>query len=139
MLPTTAGVAAMKAFPSPAARADTRHLVDAEHLAPDWPLVGCVSIPGHPAFFGRATADTFLDDARAALNAVREQTFRVSVPLRSLGSAYGMTKPRHLSPMMPSAVLCAQRCPRPVFATTTPLPADRLMKPAQVCLDGHRR
>lgn len=49
MLPTTAGVVAMKAFPSPAVRADTRHLVDAEHLDPDWPRVGCVSIPGHPA------------------------------------------------------------------------------------------
>ena len=33
----------------------------------------------NPTFFGRATAYTFLDDARAALDAVREQTFRVSV------------------------------------------------------------
>jgi len=79
MLPTTAGVVAMNAFPSPSPRADARHLVDAEHLDPDWPRVGCMSIPGHPTFFGRATAYTFLDDARAALDAVREQTFRVSV------------------------------------------------------------
>lgn len=33
--------------------------------------------PRHPQFFGQATAYRFLDDARAALNPCREETFPV--------------------------------------------------------------
>ncbi|MBZ4612391.1 hypothetical protein GBP66_16930 [Mycobacterium avium subsp. hominissuis] len=78
MLPTTAGLVAMSAFSartSPGRRA--RRLVSTDDIDPDWPRVGCVQIPGHPQFFGQATAYTFLDDARIALNTCREETFPV--------------------------------------------------------------
>lgn len=80
MLPTTAGLVVMSAFaaPAPAGR-PPRRLVSTDHVDLDWPRVGCISIPGHPQFVGQVTAYTYLDDARAALDSCREQTFRVSV------------------------------------------------------------
>lgn len=79
MLPTTAGVVAMHAVPSATPVPGGGRLVDANRLDPDGPRVGCVSIPGHPRFFGRATLFTYLDDARANLDAVRHETFHVAV------------------------------------------------------------
>lgn len=79
MLPTTAGLVAMSAFATRASgRRHPRHLVSTDHLDPDWPRVGCTRIPGHPQFFGQSTAYRFLDDARIALDACHEQTFRVA-------------------------------------------------------------
>lgn len=80
MLPTTAGLVAMSSFaPRPSESRPARRLVSTDHVDPDWPRVGCISIPGHPQFFGQATAYTYLDDARAALDIYREQTIRVPV------------------------------------------------------------
>lgn len=80
MLPTTAGLVAMSSFASPASEGrPARRLVSTDRVDPDWPRVGCISIPGHPQFFGQATAYTYLDDARAALDNCREQTIRVPV------------------------------------------------------------
>lgn len=77
MLPTTAGLVAMSAFASPHAPERHRRLVSADRIDADWPLVGCTSIPGHPDFFGRATAYTYLADARSSLGVIRDQTFEV--------------------------------------------------------------
>ncbi|MEX7469063.1 hypothetical protein AB4Z39_05050 [Mycobacterium adipatum] len=78
MLPTTAGLVVMNAFASPRTYPEQhRRLVSADRIDPDWPLVGCTSIPGHPDFFGQATAYTYLDDARTKLGDVRDQTIDV--------------------------------------------------------------
>ncbi len=77
MLPTTAGLVIMNAFASPLAPEQHRRLVSADRIDADWPLVGCTSIPGHPQFFGRATAYTYLGDARSSLGVIRDQTFEV--------------------------------------------------------------
>lgn len=77
MLPTTAGLVLMPALSS-AARPRHR-LVSSDAIDPDWPRVGCASIPGHPRFYGQATSYVYLDDARHALADVRNQS--VSVPL----------------------------------------------------------
>lgn len=77
MLPTTTGLVAMNAFASPLAPEQHRRLVSADRIDADWPLVGCTSIPGHPDFFGRATAYTYLGDARSSLGVIRDQTFEV--------------------------------------------------------------
>lgn len=80
MLPTTAGLLAMSSFAPPASEGrPARRLVSTDRVDPDWPRVGCISIPGHPQFFGQATAYTYLDDARASLDICREQTIRVPV------------------------------------------------------------
>lgn len=80
MLPTTAGLLAMRAFAAPSSPSrPPRRLVSTDHVDPDWPRVECIPIPGHPQFFGQATAYRFLDDARAALETTREQTYRVPV------------------------------------------------------------
>lgn len=80
MLPTTAGLVAMRAVSGPiASRRHVRKLVSADQIDQDWPVVGCVAVPGHPSFFGQATSYRFLDDALAALADVREQTVRVAL------------------------------------------------------------
>ena len=78
MLPTTAGVMVMKAFPSSAPLRGARRLVAADHIDRDWPRVGCISIPGHPYFLDERRPYTCVDDARAELDAVRGETFRAS-------------------------------------------------------------
>ncbi|GAB4686180.1 hypothetical protein MOKP106_42750 [Mycobacterium avium subsp. hominissuis] len=85
MLPTTAGLVAMSAFGTRAsAPRPARHLVSTDHLDPDWPRVGCTSIPGHPQFFGQSTAYRYLDDARIALDTTcRQQALRVPVAVES--------------------------------------------------------
>lgn len=72
MLPTTSGLVAMTST-----QPTTSHLVSVDRLDRDWLRVGCAPVPGHPRFLARATAYTFLDDARAQLAAVRERTFRI--------------------------------------------------------------
>lgn len=81
MLPTTAGVVAMHTVPTISPRERRRGLFDAERLDPHWPQVGCICIPGLPRYAGRATAFRHLDDARAALSVIREETFRVPANL----------------------------------------------------------
>lgn len=78
MLPTTAGVMVMKAFPSSAPLRGARRLVAADHIDRDWPRVGCIPIPGHPYFLDERRPYTCVDDARAELDAVRGETFRAS-------------------------------------------------------------
>ena len=80
MLPTTAGLVVMRATtPTASAKAAARPLVSADTVDPDWPRVGCTMIPGHPRLFGQATAYTYLDDARTALDHCRDQHLRVAV------------------------------------------------------------
>jgi hypothetical protein len=38
-----------------------------------------MSIPGHPRFFGQATAYVYLEEALAALAHVQHQTLRISL------------------------------------------------------------
>lgn len=80
MLPTSAGLVAMQAVSDllPGGR-HVRKLVSADRIDQDWSLVGCGAIPGHPRFFGQATSYRFLEDARATLADVREQTVRITV------------------------------------------------------------
>lgn len=61
MLPTTAGVVAMHTVPTISPRQQPRALVAADRLDPHWPQVGCICIPGHPRYAGRATAFRHLD------------------------------------------------------------------------------
>lgn len=77
MLPTTAGVVAMSTLPTVSPKELHRGLFAADRVDPHWPQVGCISIPGRPRYAGRATAYRYLDDARAALSAIREETFWV--------------------------------------------------------------
>ncbi|MCX2715851.1 hypothetical protein [Mycolicibacterium sp. J2] len=77
MLPTTAGLVLMPALFT--AAKPKHRLVSSELLDADWPRVGCVSVPGHPGFYGQATSYVYLEDARDALAAVRERP--VGIPL----------------------------------------------------------
>lgn len=69
----------MNAFDG-APRPVRRSLIAADRIDQDWPLVGCTAVPGHPGFFGQATAYTYLEEARARLSAVGERS--VDVELR---------------------------------------------------------
>lgn len=53
--------------------------MSSDAIDPDWPLVGCASVPGHPRFYGQVTSYVYLEDARDALAEVRDQS--VAVPL----------------------------------------------------------
>lgn len=77
MLPTTAGLVAMHTTTPP--KAQGRALVSADAVDPDWPRVGCTMIPGYPRFFGQATAYTYLDNARMALDDCRDHVLRIPV------------------------------------------------------------
>ena len=77
MLPTTSGLVVMPALPD--AAAPTRRLLSTDDIDPDWARVGCRSLPGHPRFFGQATAFVYLDEARNALAHVRDSTVRITV------------------------------------------------------------
>lgn len=80
MLPTTAGLVAMRATTATApSKASTRTLISADDVDPDWPRVGCSMIPGRPRLFGQATAYTYLEAARTALDECREQPLRIPV------------------------------------------------------------
>lgn len=80
MLPTTAGLVAMHAATAPTPpKASARPLISADDVDPDWPRIGCTMIPGHPRLFGQATAYTYLETARTALEQCREQTLRIPV------------------------------------------------------------
>lgn len=81
MLPTTTGVVAMHTLPAISPKERHRGLFAADRVDPHWPQVGCTCIPGRPRFAGRATAYRYLEDARAALSVIRQETFRVSVDL----------------------------------------------------------
>ncbi len=76
MLPTTAGVVAMHTIPAPSPKERHRGLVAADRVDPHWPQVGCVCIPGLPRYAGCATAYRYLEDARAELSVIRQDTFR---------------------------------------------------------------
>lgn len=78
MLPTTSGLVVMSALP--AATQPTRRLLSTDQVDPDCARVGCMSVPGHPRFFGQATAYVYLEESRAALAHVQQQTLRI--PLR---------------------------------------------------------
>jgi hypothetical protein len=77
MLPTTTGLAVMPALP-PAGK-PSRRLLSTDQIDPDGARVGFSLIPGHPRFYGQATAYVFLDEAREALAHVLEQEWRVPV------------------------------------------------------------
>lgn len=77
MLPTTSGLVVMPALPG--AAKPTRRLLSTDDIDPDWAHVGCRSLPGHPRFYGQATAYVYLDEARAALAHVRDSTVQITV------------------------------------------------------------
>lgn len=77
MLPTTSGLVVMPALPD--AAIPTRRLVSTDDIDPDWARLGCRSLPGHPRFYGQATAFVYLDEARNALAHVRDSTVRITV------------------------------------------------------------
>lgn len=80
MLPTTAGLVAMRATAATTPpKASARSLISTDDLDPDWPRVGCSMIPGHPRLFGQATAYTYLEAARTALDECREPPLRIPV------------------------------------------------------------
>lgn len=81
MLPTSAGLVLMAADPHQrrASATASRALASVAPPDPDWSRIGCSPVPGHPSFFGRSTAYTYLDDARAALAGCRDRTVRVPV------------------------------------------------------------
>ncbi|WP_051074002.1 hypothetical protein [Mycobacterium sp. JS623] len=81
MLPTSAGLVLMAANPPLrwASAATPRILNSVASPDPDWPRIGCSRVPGYPSFFGRSTAYTFLDDARAALTGCRDRTVEVPI------------------------------------------------------------
>lgn len=80
MLPTTAGLVAMHATAATTqTKASARALISADDVDPDWPRIGCTMIPGHPRFFGQATAYTYLETARTALEECRDQALRIPV------------------------------------------------------------
>ena len=81
MLPTSAGLVLMPADPRQRRASATapRALASVAPPDPDWSRIGCSRVPGHPSFFGRSTAYTYLDDARAALAGCRDRTVRVPV------------------------------------------------------------
>ncbi|EUA09755.1 hypothetical protein I545_5872 [Mycobacterium kansasii 662] len=75
MLPTTSGLVVMPALAATAK--STRRLLCSEDIDPDWVRVGCRPLPGHPRFYGQATAYVHLDDARSALAHVRDSTVQI--------------------------------------------------------------
>lgn len=77
MLPTTSGLVVMPALP--AAAQPARRLLLADQVDPDCARVGCTSIPGHPRFYGQATAYVYLEEARNELAHVRDGVFRVTL------------------------------------------------------------
>jgi hypothetical protein len=77
MLPTTSGLVVMPALPT--AAQPIRRLLSTDQVDPDCARVGCMSIPGHPRFFGQATAYVYLEEALAALAHVQHQTLRISL------------------------------------------------------------
>lgn len=81
MLPTSAGVVLMPADPHQrrASATTPRALASVAPPDPDWSRIGCSRVPGYPSFFGRSTAYTYLDDARAALAGCRDRTVEVPI------------------------------------------------------------
>jgi hypothetical protein len=77
MLPTTSGLVVMPALP--AAVQPTRRLLSVDQIDPDCARVGCMPIPGHPRFYGQATAYVYLDEARGELAHVQGDVFRIAV------------------------------------------------------------
>ncbi|WP_301150465.1 hypothetical protein [Mycobacterium simiae] len=79
MLPTTTGLVLMPALP--AATAPRHKLIPTDQIDPDWTRIGCTSVPGHPRFYGQATAYVYLDEARDALADVRDEPIRIYLPI----------------------------------------------------------
>lgn len=77
MLPTTSGLVVMPALP--AAARPNRHLVAADDIDPDCARTGCTPIPGHPRFYGQATAYVDLEQARAQLATAQESPVQIPV------------------------------------------------------------
>lgn len=84
MLPTTSGLVVMSALPPGVPSGHIRRLIPVDRIDADWPLVGCIPVPSHPRFYGRATASIDLDEARYALGDVRRETVRVPVDAHHL-------------------------------------------------------
>lgn len=78
MLPTTSGLVVAPALP--AAAAPPRRLLSTDEVDPDWARTGLVSIPGHPRFYGQATAYVYLEKARDTLAHVSDSTVRITLP-----------------------------------------------------------
>ena len=77
MLPTTSGLVVMPAVPTTAR--PRRRLISADAIDPDCTRIGCVAIPGHPSFYGQATAYVYLEEARQELAVIRDTPVRITV------------------------------------------------------------